>query len=140
LTRSIQSYIEAAVEDITNISRTDFEAFKEGLRVRKLEPDQRLTSQATRLWAEVINKDVEPPLFDRYIREVAVLDRLKQSDFNLFVRSILEPNGARRRLLVSEITSTIPPPPRAVEVKKGLTPQLERINDEIQFRKSLIQL
>jgi len=141
LTERIQSYIETAVEDITNISRGDFEAFKEGLRVRKLEPDQRLTSQATRLWAEVNNKDVEPPLFDRYIREVAVLDRLKQSDFNSFVRDILETNGARRRLLVSEINSTIPTPPRAsVGVTKRPTPQLEKVNDEIQFRKSLTQL
>jgi secreted Zn-dependent insulinase-like peptidase len=60
LSRRVEAFIESWVADLIedpdeHLSQEDFEAFQDGIAVRKLEPDQRLTSQAGRLWAEIVN-------------------------------------------------------------------------------------
>ena len=138
LTRRVESYLAEAVDQLTTLSPDEFESFKEGLRVRKLEPDQRLTSQAMRLWSEVVNKDIEPPMFDRYAREVDLLKHMTQAQFSQFARELLGPQGARRRLLVSEINSQIPTPSSAEQSKSkkvaasGAAPL--KLVDELAFR------
>jgi insulysin len=138
LTRRVESYLAEAVDQLTTLSSDEFESFKEGLRVRKLEPDQRLTSQAMRLWSEVVNKDIEPPMFDRYAREVDLLKNMTQAQFSQFARELLGPQGARRRLLVSEINSQLPTPSSTKQSKSkkvaasGAAPL--KLVDELAFR------
>lgn len=139
LSRRIEDYLDTAITELTNLSAADFEAFKEGIRVRKLEPDQRLSTHASRFWSEISMSPVEEPLFDRYVREVNVLNKIKQSEFNTFVRDFLGRGGTKRRLLVSEIT-TQRPLPAATEVddknpKAVARPPLKLISDEIAFQK-----
>jgi insulysin len=92
---------------IDGLSDSAFDAFKAGIRTQKLEPDQRLTSQAGRFWAEISSQELPeyPPLFDRSQREVNALDKVTKAGFQTFARDFLA--GARRRLLVSEVTSPL---------------------------------
>jgi hypothetical protein len=67
LSRRVEAFIENTVAAIGDISDDDLESYKEGLAVRKLEPDQRLTDQAGRFWTEImesINRGggIRPPL------------------------------------------------------------------------------
>jgi insulysin len=141
ITDRVEKYLTQALLELTTMPADSFEAFKEGIRVRKLEPDQRLTGLATRLWSEIVLSDIEPPLFDRYKKEVDVLNSLDQARFSSFVESILAPNGSRRRLLVSEITSRQQAGKGGGSVELPASAQgLLLIKDEEQFRRSLPQM
>ena len=113
LTRRVEAFVENAVNDLINISDEEFESYKEGIAVRKLEPDQRLTEQAGRFWAEImetrgrrgVTDDDLPPLFNRYELEVKALRTITKPQFLQFGRDFLSPDGSKRRLLVSQITS-----------------------------------
>ena len=88
------------------LSEESFAAFKQGIRSKKLEPDQRLTAQAGRFWGEIgLQRPGEEPVFDRNGREVEALKSIKKDDFLAFAQEVL--NGGKTRLLVSEITSSI---------------------------------
>lgn len=140
ITERVEAYLAQALAELTTMPADSFEAFKEGIRVRKLEPDQRLTGLATRLWSEIVLSDIEKPLFDRYKREVDELDRLNQKQFNAFVESILAPDGSRRRLLVSEITSKQQAKQGADAAAPSSAKGLVLVKDEEQFRRSLPQM
>jgi secreted Zn-dependent insulinase-like peptidase len=63
LSRRIEAFIESWIQDLVDdpedhLSQEDYEAYQEGIIVRKLEPDQRLTAQAGRLWAEIVNSGI----------------------------------------------------------------------------------
>ena len=135
LRQRVDEQIEAAIAELTALSPEAFEAYKEGIRVRKLEPDQRLTSQASRFWSEITLVPVEEPQFDRYAREVEVLGKISQPAFSAFVRDLLARGGSKRRLLVSEVSSQIGPKAPKVE---GLA--YVPVEDEVAFQRSLPDL
>jgi secreted Zn-dependent insulinase-like peptidase len=148
LSRRVEAFIENTVGAIGDISDEDLESYKEGLAVRKLEPDQRLTDQAGRFWTEImesINRgggdpSTVSPLFDRYALEVAAIRRVDKGQFVSFVREFFGPGGAKRHLLVSQITSQKPPgvplaTPTTTEVL-SVPVVLQAVADELAFRKS----
>lgn len=92
---------------VAALSEADFEAYKEGIRSRKLEPDQRLTAQAGRFWGEISQQQppAHLPEFDRAQREVAALNKVTLKSFKQFVKDFIGVQGTQRRLLVSEITA-----------------------------------
>lgn len=105
LVRRIETFIQDWVPKLAEMSDSEFEEYRQGILVRKEEPDQRLTIQAGKFWGEISLRDVEEPLFDRYEREVKFLRSLKKQDFLSFCKELLNINGERRRLLISQITS-----------------------------------
>jgi insulysin len=132
LTRRIETFLDAEVDRVLDeLTEDDLGVFKQGITVRKLEPDQRLTSQAGRFWTEIMSQSVAQlhlesaagedgktiptvptPLFDRRAQEVAALQKITLDDFKAFARSFLTAECGQRRLLVSQISSTV----RAEEV------------------------
>ena len=131
LARRVEAFVENSVGDLVNISDEEFESYKEGIAVRKLEPDQRLTDQAGRFWAEIMetrgrrgetDEDL-PPLFNRYELEVKAIRAVSKQQFVQFGRDFLSPDGSKRRLLVSQITSQKAPTPVAT------TPTIATQND-----------
>jgi len=120
LSQCIETFLEKeALPLLTSLSAQDFESYRQGIRVGKLEPDQRLTSQASRFWSEVSMNLVYEPQFDRSMREVKLLDAVDQRDFTQFVKDFLSPMGSKRRLLVSQVTSQIATAPSAKSKSKG---------------------
>lgn len=106
ITRRILAFIDKALVDIRDMDDEAFEAFKEGIVTRKLEPDQRLTSQAGRFWSEIVLADTaREPNFSRHPQEAAVIDALDIDTFKQFALDVLSPNGAASHLLVSQVTS-----------------------------------
>ena len=144
LSRRIEAFVDSAIATAESITQEELESFQEGLAVRKLEPDQRLTSQASRFWGEIIeHEENEEVIFDRHIKEVKALRAVTTKQFGQFARDFLSPDGPKRRLLVSQITST---KARKVDAEPLSDPKLsipvylEEITDEIGFRNSRVQL
>eukprot|EP01038_Epipyxis_sp_PR26KG_P009001 gene9001-12142_t len=144
----IYRFIGDEVEAIVNgISENDFEGFKQGLIAKRLEADQRLTSQAGRLWSEIItSSEKDTPFFTRRIQEVQSLKTIKKSDFIRFVKSFILPGGEKNRLLVSQITSQskLKQTPETQQQKKedenrNLLPFIE-IMDELKFQNNFMKL
>ena len=144
LSRRIEAFVESAIATAESISQEELESYQEGLAVRKLEPDQRLTSQASRLWGEIVeHEDSEEPIFDRHIKEVKAIRAVTTKQFGQFTRDFLSPSGSKRRLLVSQVTSTKSPSlPAAAPTEAGLSIPiyLDEIANEIEFRNSCKQL
>jgi insulysin len=144
LSRRIEAFVESAIASAESISQEELESYQEGLAVRKLEPDQRLTSQASRFWGEIIeHEDLEEPIFDRHIKEVKAIRAVTRESFGKFTRDFLSPSGSKRRLLVSQITSTkgqTLPPAALADPKLSKPVYLTEITDELAFRKSRQQL
>jgi secreted Zn-dependent insulinase-like peptidase len=115
---------------------TEFEEYRQGILVRKEEPDQRLSIQAGKFWSEISLRDVEEPLFDRYEREVKFLRSLKKEEFLSFCKQLLDLNGDRRRLLISQITSQ-----KNANKEKPIDKYVyQEINDELAFLQNQPQL
>jgi len=146
LSRRVEAFVEAAVTDLAaGLTEADLDSFKEGLAVRKLEPDQRLTDQAGRFWGEIMEAasrgtDV-PPVFNRAALEVAAIRAVDKKAFVRFVRDFLAPDGAKRRLLVSQVTSvkapTSSPPVEAADAQSpplSVPVELVDVDDEFAFR------
>jgi len=93
---------------LRSLTLGEFEEFKKGISVKKLEPDQRLTSQANRFWAEIIINDsaLNAPTFDRAEVEVRSLEAITLNSFRSFAEDLLSVDGRTRRLLISEISSS----------------------------------
>lgn len=116
LTSRIDKFINDICEELVQISDEALNEYKDGLIVQKLDPDQRLSSQAARFWSESIIPPIETstsdsappmtlPIFNRYESEVRTLKDISTTDFGNFVRDFLSYRGEKRRLLVSQITS-----------------------------------
>ena len=147
LARRVEAFVEAAVADLAaGLTDEDLDAFKEGLAVRKLEPDQRLTDQAGRFWGEIMEvasrgTDAQP-LFDRAALEVAAIRGVDKAAFVRFARGFLTPGGAQRRLLVSQVSSqkepaAMPAPTAAADAQTpplSVPVALAEISDEFAFR------
>jgi secreted Zn-dependent insulinase-like peptidase len=130
----IEAFVSEAVGvggDLDSLSDENFAAYKEGIRQRKLEPDQRLTAQAGRFWGEITyslfhssesesesesqaesvsgegggvkSPSNSQPQFDRTKREVDALDKVSKQELVTFGKAFL--GGKERRLVVSEVTS-----------------------------------
>ena len=144
LSRRIEAFVESAIASAESISQEELESYQEGLAVRKLEPDQRLTSQASRFWGEIIEHEaLEEPIFDRHIKEVKAIRAVTRESFGKFTRDFLSPSGSKRRLLVSQITSTkgqTLPPAALADPALSKPVCLTEITDELAFRKSRQQL
>ena len=129
ITRRIEGFLHVELPTILdNLTQSEFERFQQGIVVRRLEPDQRLTSQASRFWGELCAVDtlkharasessvsaseksakssLIEPRFDRNAEEVSALRDISLENFKTFAREFLMVGGARRRLLVSQITSS----------------------------------
>lgn len=106
--KRVLAFVDKAIADVDALTPKAFESFKEGIVSRKLEPDQRLTSQASRLWSEIILADNtgKDPNFMRHYEEAKILEALDIADFKQFAKSFLSSDGANHRLLVSEIISS----------------------------------
>jgi secreted Zn-dependent insulinase-like peptidase len=110
LIKRIDLFLHQFISDISDLSSDKFQEFVTGLQTRKSEPDRRLTSQASRLWQEIIfnenlmvcgvQKKGSLPFFDRYEREVEILSSIRIEDFKKFSTDLLTVN---RRLVVSEV-------------------------------------
>ena len=56
ITKRIETFINNEIDNIlNNLNKKEFNSFKNGIIVRKLEPDQSLTNQAGRFWSEIIS-------------------------------------------------------------------------------------
>jgi secreted Zn-dependent insulinase-like peptidase len=125
ITRRIEAFIANEMPAfLARLTETELEVYKQGLIGRRLEPDQRLTAQAGRFWAEiasqsvpdiVIQRDatevkVPAPRFDRRQTEVEFLRKITLSELRTFAHEFLSVGGAKRRVLVSQVTSQIPVP------------------------------
>ena len=96
---------------------------------------QRLTAQAGRLWAEISQKLIEEPSFARAELEVAALRSIRQPAFAAFVKAFLGRGGAQRRLLISQVSSTVGAA-AAAKVGEEKEPYVP-VGDELKFRDSL---
>jgi secreted Zn-dependent insulinase-like peptidase len=112
LTARIEAFLsEVFLPELETMSEEEFASYKEGLIERKLEPDQRLTSQAGRFWAEINTANAlrgvkeTYPVFDRRQREAEALRKLTRADLLQFSKEFLLPEGNARRLLVSQVSS-----------------------------------
>ena len=109
LVRRIGHFVDTEHTTILQeLSKDQFSDFKEAVIHKLLEPDQRLTQQASRFWSEIINSNshynrLKQPLFDRSLIEANVIESIQWSDFMAFVQDYILPGGKSRRLLVSEI-------------------------------------
>lgn len=109
LTTRVEQFLRADLPDILrSLTPKEFEVFKSGISVKKLEPDQRLTSQANRFWTEIIVNDspLKAPVFDRAEKEVHSLAAISLDRFRRFAEDLLSTEGRTRRLLVSEISTS----------------------------------
>jgi len=109
LTTRVEQFLRADLPDILrSLTSREFEVFKSGISVKKLEPDQRLTSQANRFWTEIIVNDspLKTPVFDRAEKEVHSLAAITLDRFRRFAEDLLSTEGRTRRLLVSEISTS----------------------------------
>ena len=83
----------------TGLTQELFDSFVEGMEVRKLEPDQRLTSQASRFWSELQlvqpGKAIEKPQFSRSTTEVQLLQRITRKQLLAFAKEFLAAGGSR---------------------------------------------
>ena len=146
LSRRIEAFVESAIITASKITREELESYQEGLAVRKLEPDQRLTSQAGRFWGEIVESENEEPMFDRHEKEVKAIRAVTTKQFGEFAKEFLSPGGSKRRLLVSQVTSTktttstLTPPLEPIDAKLSIPVYLTEITDEIAFRNSRKQL
>ena len=146
LSRRIEAFVESAIITASKITREELESYQEGLAVRKLEPDQRLTSQAGRFWGEIVESENEEPMFDRHEKEVKAIRAVTTKQFGEFAKEFLSPGGLKRRLLVSQVTSTktttstLTPPLEPIDAKLSIPVYLTEITDEIAFRNSRKQL
>ena len=146
LSRRIEAFVESAIITASKITREELESYQEGLAVRKLEPDQRLTSQAGRFWGEIVESENEEPMFDRHEKEVKAIRAVTTKQFGEFAKEFLSPDGSKRRLLVSQVTSTktttstLTPPLEPIDAKLSIPVYLTEITDEIAFRNSRKQL
>lgn len=109
----IAEFLETELPNLLEeLTSDEFHGYKEGITTRILEPDQRLTQQASRFWSEILSGtklSTEPnnqtPMFDRAIVEAQSIDKIDLSDFREFVKNHILEGGKMRRLLVSEIDS-----------------------------------
>jgi len=136
LVRRIENFLQGWLPKLIAMTDTEFEEYRQGILVRKEEPDQRLSIQAGKFWSEISLRDVEEPLFDRYEREVKFLRSLKKEEFLSFCKEFLDLNGDRRRLLISQITSQ----KNAYNDKKPDKYVYQEINDELAFLRNQQQL
>jgi secreted Zn-dependent insulinase-like peptidase len=59
LRRRVEAFIRDEVPVfVDSLTEESLEVYKQGIAVRKLEPDQRLTSQASRFWGEIVSRSV----------------------------------------------------------------------------------
>jgi insulysin len=140
LTKRIETFIDEASTTFINLNDEMLDDFKEGLITQKLEPDQRLTSEAMRLWAEIVMASIrgmDQPLFNRTMLEVQAIQSITAERFHAFVRDFLSPIGSNRRLLVSEITSTKPSSRPSPTDLSEAEKKYASIADEIAFRDGL---
>ncbi len=120
---------------LARLSEGEFAAYKEGIRSKKLEPDQRLTAQAGRFWAEIgLQRPGEEPVFDRDAREVAALETISRADFVSFATDLLD--GDRTRLLVSEVTSE----KMKTQPERGLALDLQKVDSPLDLASRLPRL
>ena len=139
LSQRIEAFVESAIATAAAITVEELQSFQEGLAVRKLEPDQRLTSQAGRFWGEIVESETEEPMFNRHEVEVKAIRAVTTKQFAQFAKDFLSPTGPRRRLLVSQVTSTKSStiaPAAPVDAKLSIPVNLVDITDEIAFRNS----
>ena len=151
LTARVEKFIiDTTTTLLPTLTQEEFDTYKEGLIVKKSEPDRRLTGQASRFLGEILVHDmlvnnkaraqstakavtamaaaannstsskyiteegddvpgVNEPDFDRYEREIEVLEGLTLPEFIAFAVSFLQSTSPTRRLLVSQVTSTQKP-------------------------------
>lgn len=145
LTKCVEKFMKDEVPGIIDgLTADTLEPFRDGLIVRKLEPDQRLTSQAGRFWGEILASmavtyeglgggDVKP-LFDRHNVEVSELKKISVKGFQKFAREFLLPEGQKRRLLVSQITSIKAPKEEGKKEEGAVSPVYINVSDEVAFR------
>jgi insulysin len=59
LRRRVEAFLRDEVPIfVDSLTEESLEVYKQGIAVRKLEPDQRLTSQASRFWGEIVSRSV----------------------------------------------------------------------------------
>jgi insulysin len=117
---------------IDSLTIEQLEDFKEGLISQRLEPDQRLTQQASRFWSEILCKPEDTPLFNRAVIEAEVVRRITLSDLKVFVKEVVLKGGKERRLLISEINSSKSDKKKSIS---GYSKALQKIDNEIDFLK-----
>jgi secreted Zn-dependent insulinase-like peptidase len=99
--------------ELQSLTAGKFNAFRNGLITTKLQPDQRLTEQASRFWSEIMvagnncssNDNRPEPLFYRQLDEVEALRRTSLSDIQSFAETLLSADSDERRLVVSQVES-----------------------------------
>lgn len=108
--------------------------FKQGIAAKKLEPDQRLTSHASRLWSEIVfanyyntEEKANIPMFDRAKAEVAALNKINKKALIAFAKDFLL--SANKRVLVTEVTSAKAPAAQARSPSEFVA-----ISDEAKFQ------
>lgn len=154
LTSRVEKFIDEEVPTLLEtLSEKQFKSFQEGIAVRKLDPDQRLSSQAGRFWSEILvdagnqvaaavgmEERVKEgkPMFERRVAEVAALKSIKLSDFKKFTNSFLSINGDKRRLLVSQITSVKGDKDKDTTSVSDKS-MLAEISDELTFRDDIVK-
>lgn len=123
LTRLVEEFLQKELTAlIARLDDSSLQDFKDGIIVRKLEADQRLTQRASRYWSEITSAQSrliaggdEAPLFRRAQVEVAELRKVSATSFKAFARDLLSPASGRRRLLVSQVSAQSPPASDAAE-------------------------
>jgi secreted Zn-dependent insulinase-like peptidase len=117
------------------VTDEEFDSYKEGIYSRLMEPDQRLTGHAGRFWAEILSSSIpssltnvskqilfyatqcfsltlllkvefEVPQFDRRVKEASFIQTVTKDKIIEFAEKLLLPTGPKRRLLVSQVSST----------------------------------
>jgi insulysin len=152
LATCIEKFIAEEVPAIINkLTADDLQAFRDGIIVRKEEPDQRLTAQAGRFWGEIITSTVTAvrskgadssadPLFARRDIEVSALKTVTLGAFKTFAQEFLGVGGSMRRCLVSQVTSVKAPKSDVAVVTvdaSGVTNSIIDIDDSIKWKETL---
>lgn len=164
----IENFISDEIPGILNkLTADDLQAFRDGIIVRKEEPDQRLTAQAGRFWSEILTstvsgvrgkgkggvgagalvQDVQKPNFDRREEEVQALKSISLKGFQTFAKEFVSKGGSMRRCLISQVTSIKAPPSSpiaSIASTSGSTTasgavlgEIKDVKDEVVFRESL---
>jgi secreted Zn-dependent insulinase-like peptidase len=109
----VEYFLRTVLKDMTHDT---FDNYKQGRITTKLEPDQRLTEQATRFWSDIYSAakfDDEncsasdswraEPQFYRLIDEVKVLRDMTLPEIRQAAEALLSVKSTQRRLIVSQV-------------------------------------
>eukprot|EP01121_Diplochlamys_sp_Union-15-3_P012400 TRINITY_DN3708_c0_g1_i4.p1 TRINITY_DN3708_c0_g1~~TRINITY_DN3708_c0_g1_i4.p1 ORF type:complete len:951 (+),score=168.25 TRINITY_DN3708_c0_g1_i4:43-2895(+) len=133
LDERIEAFLKTFRADLEKMPNDEWERNVASVIDRKLEKDKSLREETKRYWREIINPHLYQ--FDRAIKEVEVIKKLKKQDMLEFYDKYISPDSKERRKLSSQVFgkgfSMVP----NEEAKKN--PDVVVIEDKRAFKRSM---